>query len=57
MHLKFLEDFSSDLNNVSSKLVKLAQNGEEIKDDSTKGAENITSLSSTIEDMQKSFQL
>lgn len=55
--LEILEDFSSDLNNVSGKLVKLAQNGEEIKEESTKGAENINSLSNTIEDMQKSFHI
>lgn len=55
--LVILEDFSSDLNNVSGKLLKLAENGEEIKSDSTKGAENITNLSNTIEDMQKSFHI
>ena len=55
--LEILEYFSSDLNNVSSKLIKLAENGEEIKNDSTKGAENISSLSNTIEDMQKSFYI
>lgn len=55
--LEILEDFSSDLNNVSGKLIKLAENGEEIKNDSTKGTENIISLSNTIEDMQKSFHI
>jgi len=55
--LEILEEFSSDLNNVSDKLLKLGENGEEIKNDSTKGAENITSLSNTIEDMQKSFHI
>jgi Methyl-accepting chemotaxis protein len=55
--LEILEDFSSDLNNVSGKLLKLAENGEEIKNDSTIGSENIVSLSNTIDDMQKSFNI
>jgi methyl-accepting chemotaxis protein len=55
--LNILEDFSAHLNNVSSKLTKLAEDGEDIKSDSIKGTENITSLSNTIEDMQKSFHI
>ncbi|MCB2290157.1 methyl-accepting chemotaxis protein [Clostridium sp. CS001] len=55
--VKLLEDFSSDLNNVNIKLVKLAEGGEYIKKDINKGSERIKSLSNTIEGMQNSFDI
>jgi methyl-accepting chemotaxis protein len=52
-----LENFSSDLNNVNTKLTKLAEGGEYIKKDINKESERINNLSNTMGEMQDSFDI